>query len=273
MTNLEKQKRGRGRPGIYATAAERAKAWRQRQKDLISQAQAAGEQGVVEKIVHVSRCPEVIQVVGKCLVEIELSQLVASPVSLPASEQQILEIEFSIAGVGLVNPLVVRPFSDDQFEIIDGHARAVALKKLGKTAAPAILMTMSDKEAYAATATSGFVCKGGHPDFAAWRQLEKLEATKVFVTNSELAMVLGRERRQINTLRSFAKLPPAVLQILEVNPTLLDVRTVSALIDTGVGAELVIQGVQKLAAGSIKCQGDLLRWLIRTNEKTKSIDK
>lgn len=273
MTNLEKQKRPRGRPGIYATAAERAKAWRQRQKELISQARAGAAPSAPEKIAHQIHCPEIDRVYGMHLFEIDLSKLVDSPVSLPANEQQVLQIEFSIAGVGLINPLVVRRYSDGKFEIIDGHVRAVALKKLGRTTAPVILKTMSDKEAYAATATTSFVCKVGSTDFAAWQQLEKLEATKVFNTNSELALVLGRERRDVFAIRSFAKLPPAVLNMLEVNPTLLDARTSNALVDSEVGAELLFQGVQRLAAGSIKRQGDLLPWLIRTNEKAKSFDK
>lgn len=52
MANQEQPKRGRGRPGTYASAAERARAWRQRQKDLIAQAQKLAEPIVIEKIVE-----------------------------------------------------------------------------------------------------------------------------------------------------------------------------------------------------------------------------
>lgn len=45
-------KRGRGRPGTYTSAAERARAWRQRQRDLIAQAQQPAEPVVVEKVVE-----------------------------------------------------------------------------------------------------------------------------------------------------------------------------------------------------------------------------
>lgn len=51
MANQEQTKR-RGRPGIYSSAAERARAWRQRQKDMIAQAQQPVEPLVIEKVVE-----------------------------------------------------------------------------------------------------------------------------------------------------------------------------------------------------------------------------
>jgi hypothetical protein len=54
----ENTKRGRGRPGTYANAAERSAAWRKRQKDLIAQAQLPAEPIVVEKIVEIERIVE-----------------------------------------------------------------------------------------------------------------------------------------------------------------------------------------------------------------------
>jgi len=52
MPDQEQSKRGRGRPGTYTNAAERARAWRQRQKALIAQAQQAAEPVIVEKVVE-----------------------------------------------------------------------------------------------------------------------------------------------------------------------------------------------------------------------------
>jgi hypothetical protein len=46
------QKRGRGRPGTYANAADRAKAWRQRQRDLIAIAHQPVEPVIIEKVVE-----------------------------------------------------------------------------------------------------------------------------------------------------------------------------------------------------------------------------
>ena len=51
MTELT-QKRGRGRPGTYANAADRAKAWRQRQRDLIAIAKQPSKPVIIEKVVE-----------------------------------------------------------------------------------------------------------------------------------------------------------------------------------------------------------------------------
>lgn len=51
------EKRKRGRPATYSSDSERAKAWRQRQRELIAAAKAA-EPVVVEKIVEVERIVE-----------------------------------------------------------------------------------------------------------------------------------------------------------------------------------------------------------------------
>lgn len=53
----ELEKRKRGRPPTYSSDAERAKAWRQRQRDLIKAAKMA-EPVVVEKIIEVERIVE-----------------------------------------------------------------------------------------------------------------------------------------------------------------------------------------------------------------------
>src|SRR5574343_1382361 len=50
MPNQEQAKRGRGRPQQYANDAERARAWRSRQAELVALAQAGPQ--VVEKIVE-----------------------------------------------------------------------------------------------------------------------------------------------------------------------------------------------------------------------------
>lgn len=52
MADQEQSKRGPGRPATYASPAERARAWRQRQKDLIAQAQQPTEPVIVEKVVE-----------------------------------------------------------------------------------------------------------------------------------------------------------------------------------------------------------------------------
>lgn len=52
MSDQEQTSRKRGRPRTYASAADRAKAWRQRQRDLIAKAQQSAEPIIIEKVVE-----------------------------------------------------------------------------------------------------------------------------------------------------------------------------------------------------------------------------
>jgi hypothetical protein len=71
MTDDQEQPtRKRGRPGTYANAAERARAWRQRQKDLIAKAQQAAAPVIIEKVVEK-------------IVEVPVERIVEKPVPAP----------------------------------------------------------------------------------------------------------------------------------------------------------------------------------------------
>lgn len=52
MADQEQPKRKPGRPGTYASSADRARAWRERQKALIAQAQQPAEPVIIEKVVE-----------------------------------------------------------------------------------------------------------------------------------------------------------------------------------------------------------------------------
>lgn len=73
------EKRKRGRPGTYSSDAERARAWRQRQRELIAAAKTA-EPLIVEKVVEVERIvekrvPSPLKITKKAHVEPNASNL------------------------------------------------------------------------------------------------------------------------------------------------------------------------------------------------------
>jgi len=84
------------------------------------------------------------------------SQTIALDVLLPSKKipegamgsRKFLQIKASIQEVGLIEPLsVARPVVfQDQFLLLDGHMRALALKELGQTEAPCLIAT--DDETY-----------------------------------------------------------------------------------------------------------------------------
>jgi ParB family chromosome partitioning protein len=61
-------------------------------------------------------------------------------------EEKIEELARTIHIHGIIQPIVVREFAIDQYEIIAGERRFRAMKKLGWTEAPAIIKNLSDTE-------------------------------------------------------------------------------------------------------------------------------
>lgn len=57
------------------------------------------------------------------------------------------ELTDSIKANGLLEPLIVRPFSDSKYEIISGHRRVTACKELGIQTVPAIIRELNKDEA------------------------------------------------------------------------------------------------------------------------------
>lgn len=92
------------------------------------------------------------------------------------SEQtELLE---SIKTNGLLEPLIVRPFSDGKYEIISGHRRVNACKKLGIQTVPAIVKELSKDEAVIAMVDANLQREHLLPGEKAFAYKMKLEAMK-----------------------------------------------------------------------------------------------
>lgn len=196
---------------------------------------------------------------------IPLDQITDSPVAAPPADNDFIErLAESIQYLGFIEPLVVRVVPDG-YEMIAGHARAVALRRLGHATAPAVVMNLNDSNAWSAVAASSFVRQQRASDFDSWRQLAKLEASGAFKTNRELACALGRSPSELSKLRAFAKLPKVALDILEAQPALVDMTTMDHLVSTGLinQSDLVTSAITQLAIGRIKRPGDILAWITK----------
>ena len=65
----------------------------------------------------------------------------------PRSGQENQELEESIRQQGTIEPLVIRPLSENKYQIISGHRRVEACRKLGIHEVPAVIREMSDDQA------------------------------------------------------------------------------------------------------------------------------
>ena len=61
-------------------------------------------------------------------------------------DEKIEELSRTIHTHGIIQPIVVREYDDDQFEIIAGERRWRAVQKLGWETVPAIIKNLNDTE-------------------------------------------------------------------------------------------------------------------------------
>lgn len=88
------------------------------------------------------------------------------------------ELKESVKENGLLEPIIVRPFSAGTFEIISGHRRVEACKELGIQTVPAIVRDMPKDEAVIAMVDSNLQREHLLPSEKAFAYKMKLEALK-----------------------------------------------------------------------------------------------
>lgn len=88
------------------------------------------------------------------------------------------ELTESVKENGLLEPIIVRPFSAGTFEIISGHRRVEACKELGIQTVPAIVRDMPKDEAVIAMVDSNLQREHLLPSEKAFAYKMKLEALK-----------------------------------------------------------------------------------------------
>ena len=199
-----------------------------------------------------------------------LENIAVSPVAGAIDEDFVDTLAESIIAVGLISPLIVRKLSAGQYEMIDGHMRAIALRRIGHTSAQVIIKNVSATGAVEATAAAGFIRNCRCADFEAWKMLSRLEATGSFKTNRGLASAIGRRSNELSALRAFGKIPHPVLELCGKRVTLVSAHLAESLLDAGFSLnhpDLVVTAIQLLNAGKLKNQADVMIWLTKKTDK------
>lgn len=127
-------------------------------------------------------------------------------------EEKIDELARTIHTHGVIQPIVVRPFNDDQYEIIAGERRYRAIKKLNWTEVPAIVRELNDKE----TASIALIENLQREELTAieeamaYQQLIELHS----LTQEALAQRLGKGQSTIANKLRLLKLPQIVQEAI-----------------------------------------------------------
>lgn len=140
-------------------------------------------------------------------------------------QKELLE---SIKTNGLLEPLIVRPFSEGKYEIISGHRRVNACKELGIKTVPVIIKEMNKDEAVIAMVDANL--KREHLLFSekAYAYKMKLEAMKhqgktscqvgaKLRTDEQIAETVDDSGRQIQRYIRLTYLIPQLLKMVDEN--------------------------------------------------------
>lgn len=127
-------------------------------------------------------------------------------------EESLVELAASIAEMGVLQPILVRPVGDDRYELIAGERRWRATQRAGLAAIPAIVRSTSD----IGSVEQALVENLHRQDLSA---LEEAAAFQQLLedfglTHDDLAGRVGKSRSAItNSIRLLA-LPPSVQSFL-----------------------------------------------------------
>ena len=180
---------------------------------------------------------------------------------------------------GLLSPILVRPLDptkqvegsrepEKRFELIAGHHRLEAFRRLKQEMIPAVVKRMSNAQA-ARALTMDNTARKGLSDWEQYKHMVMLHETEAVQNKTELAEVLSVSRTQIYNLEAFASLPQAVHKMLEESPTLIGANLVYALKpllddpEKGDQAKLLVEEAFRLIEAKKLKQSGVKGWIER----------
>lgn len=127
--------------------------------------------------------------------------------------QELEELAESIRENGLVQPVIVRPGADGNYELVAGERRLRAAKLAGLAQIPVIVRTVTDIESLEMALIENVQREDLNPveEARAYEQLQN----HFQLTQEEMAKKVGKDRSSLaNTLR-LLKLPSEILKLVE----------------------------------------------------------
>ncbi|MBW3663218.1 MAG: ParB/RepB/Spo0J family partition protein [Actinobacteria bacterium] len=147
---------------------------------------------------------------GPVLVEVPISAVSPNPRQPRGvfDTDELEELATSIADVGLLQPIIVRPLGDQRYELVAGERRLRASKLAGLTRIPAIVRETKEENRLKEALIENVHRVDLNPleEAAAYRQL----LDDFGITQDELSQRIGKSRPSISNSLRLLSLPPAV---------------------------------------------------------------
>ncbi len=135
------------------------------------------------------------------------------------SEEKMQEMMKSIEANGLITPITVRPYGEGKYQILAGHNRAEAFRRLEMSTIPATIMNVNDHQAKLVVVDTN-LCQRiellpSERAFAYKMQCEALVALGHCKTTNEVAERYGENRRTVQRYLACTKLCRTLLEMLD----------------------------------------------------------
>lgn len=137
-------------------------------------------------------------------------------------KDELDELVKSIQASGLIQPIIVRP-QENGYEIIDGHRRVEAMKRLGRGQIMAIIKDVSDREAQVMHVIGNLQRKNLKPIELALTYQKMLD-TGIFKDKRELSKAISKDETYIGDLLSTLQLDNRIIDDLAKNNLIKDLR-------------------------------------------------
>ncbi len=123
------------------------------------------------------------------------------------------ELAASIQSQGIIQPIVVRKFNEQYYEIIAGERRWRAAKKVGLTHVPCVIKDVKDKAAIAMALIENIQ----REDLNAIEEAQALERlqNEFELTHNQVAEVIGKSRTTVSNLLRLNQLEDEVKKLVE----------------------------------------------------------
>ncbi len=123
-------------------------------------------------------------------------------------EESLASLAASIQELGILQPILVRPVGDDEYELIAGERRWRAARRAGLQTVPALVQGADDRTSLEQALVENLHREDLNPleEAAAYQQLIE----EFGLTHEEVALRVGKSRAAVSNLLRLFQLPPAV---------------------------------------------------------------
>ncbi len=207
---------------------------------------------------------------GESVQELRLEQLDPNPYQTRATmnEEAIQELRDSIASMGVIEPIIVRPNAEAEgrYQVIAGARRVQASSQCEKTTIPAIVRQVSNQQAMVMTLVENLQREDlNHIDQA--RSYQRL-AQEFKLTQEEVARYTGKDRSVIANYLRLLRLPEQVQRMVANNVLSMGHAKVLLTISEQT-PELCVRAASKATGLTVRQTEELVMDLTQVQPKAK----